>query len=352
MDRVVTSIRQKETDEIIGRELYIKNIQSLVSNCTSFCVYGPVGVGKSFLLKHALQDFKYIELTHEMSKNIDRIKGTRIHVIVEEMDVSEPLTRGSTILVSEAMTENFECMKIEPLSFQNLVTLGTKKFPGTSLEKVKECAKNSNGDIRSFLFSLDSFTHMRDLFKTPKEFVYDLVCTDGTLSPSDYIGSIVTEHGYSWGIIHENYMDAPGVDIAKIADMMSYADIKDEEMYSGGHTQGSIFSMFGIVLPAMEINHSLNRNAMRPGSAWTKFNNYKMRHRKYHELYIRSGIDVDSLAVISEYCKQSPNDVLPLLQSYKLESPDIDLMNHISILNKVKPRILQNIKNKLKLLSK
>jgi hypothetical protein len=110
--------------------------------------------------------------------------------------------------------------------------------------------------------------------------------------------------------------------------------------------------MFGIVLPALAINHTLERTAMRPGSAWTKFNNYKMRHRKYQELYMRSRLDVDALLVISEYCKRQPNDVMPLLKSYGLESPDIDLMNHITIINKVKPRVLQNIKTKLKLLNK
>jgi len=352
MDRVVTTIRQKETEEIFGRGDYIRNIQSLVSNCTSFCIYGPTGVGKSFLLKHALHGFSYIELSHDLAKNMDRLRDTSIHVVVEEMSVTEPLTKGSTIVVSDAMMEEFECMRIEPLSVASLVELGSKKHPDVPLERITLSAESSNGDVRAFLFHLEEFTHSRDVFKTPKEFVYDLVCRNGSLEARDYIGSTVTEHGYTWGIIHENYVDAPGVDCARIADLMSLADIKDEELYACGHTQGSIFSMFGIVLPALEINHALDRGTMRPGSAWTKFNNYKMRHRKYQELYMRTKIDVDALSVISEYCKKQPNDVMPLLQSYGLESPDIDLMNHISIINKVKPRVLQNIKTKLKLLNK
>jgi hypothetical protein len=159
------------------------------------------------------------------------------------------------------------------------------------------------------------------------------------------------EHGYSWGIIHENYLDAPGVSIEKIADMMSIADLKDEEMYNG-YSSGNIFSLFGIVMPAIDIAHSLDKSTMRPGSAWTKFNNYKMRFRRYNDLKIRSGIDVDKLMVLSLHCKSNPNDAVAMLRHYGIESADVDMMNHISLINKIKPRVLQNIKNKLKSVNK
>jgi hypothetical protein len=312
-------------------------------------VYGSTGVGKSFLLKHALEGTNYVELTSELLKSdfVTRIKSMHVHVLADDVEVTEPLSLGSTIVVSDAMVENFECMYVEPLTCDNLIEIGRRKFPGTDLEKLRLHAMQAKGDVRTFLFRLNDFTDVRDMFKTPKDFVYDLVCKGGCLEPRDYICRTVAEHGYSWGIMHENYVDAPGVDLAAIADMMSYADVKDDDIYNG-YSHKTIFSLFAVVLPAIEIDHTLDRATMRPGSAWTKFNNYKMRHKRYQKLALKSNINIDSLMVISQYCRSCPNEVGPMLKHYGIESADIDMMNHLSLINKIKPRVLQSIKSKLK----
>jgi hypothetical protein len=355
MDRYIT-IKQKENEEIIGRDQYVKNIKSLIETNNSFCVYGAIGVGKTFLLEHVLSDVNYIELFSDVLKSdfLERIKNTCVHILADDLEITEPLSRGSTILVSNKPVENFNCMKIEPLVLEDVVKIGTKRFPKLGNQYITKCALESKGNIRHFLFSLENFNDKRDLFKSPKDLVYDLTCTDGDVDPRDYIGKSVSEHGYSWGIIHENYTDLPSIDIAQMAEYMSYADIKDVDIYNG-YSHTNIFSFFGIILPAISIDHQLKRDEMRPGSAWTKFNNYKMRFRRYQSMTnrkIKATVDVDSLMVISQYCKNDPNRVIDLLNSYGFESADIDMMNHISLTNKIKPRILQTIKNKLKLLGK
>jgi hypothetical protein len=356
MDRYVTIKPQKENEEIIGRDQYLKNIKSLLETNNSFCVYGALGIGKTFLLEHALSDVNYIELSSENLKSdfLERIKTTRVHVLADDLEVTEPLSRGSTILVSNKIVENFNCMKIEPLVLDDIITIGTKRFPKLSNQYIKRCAIDCKGNIRHFLYLLENFTSKRDLFKSPKDLVYDLVCQDGEVDPRDYIGKHVTEHGYSWGIIHENYTDIPDINIEQMAEYMSHADLKDVDIYNG-YSHANIFSLFGVILPAISIDHRLEREHMRPGSAWTKFNNYKMRFRRYQSMTnrkIKSIMDVDSLMVISQYCKNDPNGVIDLLNVYGFESADIDMMNHISLMNKIKPRILQTIKNKLKLNSK
>jgi hypothetical protein len=351
MDRFVTVNRQKETEEIVGRDTYIKNIQGLLASNTSFCVYGSTGVGKSFLMRHALVGINYIELTSEMLKNdfITRVKTMHVHILADDVDVSEPLSLGSTIVVSDAMVENFECMQVEPLSCDDLVSIGAKKS-NLDAETLRLHAMAAKGDVRTFLYRLKDFTNTRDMFKSPKDFVYDIVCVGGCLEPRDYLCKTVTEHGYSWGIVHENYPDAPELDLdglARVADLMSYADVKDDDIYNG-YEHKTIFSLFAVTLPAIEINHTLERSTMRPGSAWTKFNNYKMRYKRYNNLVLKTKIDIDSLMVISQYCKAAPNDVKPMLQYYGIEPPDVDMMNHLSLINKMKPRVLQTIKAKLK----
>ena len=350
MDRFVIINKQKEKDEIIGREEYITRIQSLLRVNKSFCVYGPIGVGKSFLVKHALQGLNYLELTTDFVKHMDRIKTMNVHVLADDVEVCEPVSLGSTILVSDTVTENFECMKIEPLLLEDMIEIGSKKFPGLERDVLEQAFRDAKGDVRSFLFRLENFIDEKDTFKSPKNFVYDLVCRGGTLDPRDYLGKYVNEHGYSWGIIHENYPDVPGVSVESIADLMSIADVKDVDMYNGHSLQaGSIFSLFGILLPAIQMGHALEKEKMRPGSAWTKFNNYKMRYRRYQLLCNKSSLDVDALATISQYCKSKPVDeVVPILKKYGFESADVDMMNHISLINKIKPRVLQTIKNKLK----
>jgi hypothetical protein len=351
MDRFVTISRQKEKDEIVGRDTYIKNIQSLLATNTSFCVYGSTGVGKSFLMRHALTGINYIELTSEMLKNdfMTRVKTMNVHILADDVELTEPLSLGSTIIVSDSMVENFECMHVEPLSCEDLITIGLKKSSHDP-ETLRLHAMASRGDVRTFLYRLKDFTNTRDLFKTPKDFVYDMVCKGGCLEPRDYISKTVAEHGYSWGIVHENYPDTPGLELSslsKIADMMSYADIKDDDIYNG-YSHKTIFSLFAVILPAIEINHTLERSTMRPGSAWTKFNNYKMRYKRYNNLMLKSKVDIDSLMLISQYCKLTPNDVKPMLQYYGIEPADVDMMNHLSLINKMKPRVLQTIKAKLK----
>lgn len=343
MDKFVTISREKETEEITGRDEQLLYIKSLIASGTSFCIYGPIGVGKTFLIKHALLGIHYIDLALDFFK-IERIKDMYVHVLADMIEVSEPLSLGSTIVISDKPIENFECIKIEPLSCDDMVSIGLKKFPRN--KDLMKHAIVSKGDMRTFLFRLLDFTDVKDLFKGPKDFVYDLLCKDGDLEPRDYIGKTVSEHGYSWGIVHENYIDTPDVDMAYMADMMSLADIKDVDIYNG-YSHNTIFSLFGIILPAIAINHTLDRCTMRPGSAWTKFNNYKMRHRRYQKL----GLGIDELMVISQYCKNK-SDVIDMLVHYKFESIDIDMMNHISLINKIKPRVLQNIKTKLKLLAK
>jgi hypothetical protein len=187
------------------------------------------------------------------------------------------------------------------------------------------------------------------LFKTPKDILYDLLCKDGDLDPKDFLGEIIVEHGYSWGIVHENYPDANTDDFADIAECMSIADVKDVEIYNG-YSQMAMFSLVGIVIPAISINHSLIREKMRPGSSWTKFNNYKMRQRQYQSMSNRinqSKIDIDSLMVISTYCKHDQERAIEIMKSYGFQSSDMDVMNHICLTNKIKPRVLQNIKKLL-----
>ena len=51
MDKFVTVSRQKESEEITGRDTQLEYIKSLLEKNTSFCIWGSIGIGKTFLIK-------------------------------------------------------------------------------------------------------------------------------------------------------------------------------------------------------------------------------------------------------------------------------------------------------------
>jgi hypothetical protein len=170
---------------------------------------------------------------------------------------------------------------------------------------------------------------------------------------SNYIGKSIEDHGYSWGIIHENYPDAVDIDTSyvDIAEWMSVADMIDTVMYDGNWDFTPIFSLYGIVMPALKINHSLERDAMRPGSAWTKYGNYKMRYSRYKSIYIRNSrfkMDLDAIKLVHSYCVRDGIGAVPLLENCKITAADMDTINHLSLVTKLKPKALGVIKKKLK----
>jgi hypothetical protein len=166
----------------------------------------------------------------------------------------------------------------------------------------------------------------------------------------DYFGKTIHEHGYTWDIVHENYTDSENADLVFVTECMSQADVLDTEIYKGNWDLIPFFSSISTVAPALQINHSLDRSKIRSGSAWTKFGNYKMRHMKYVSMSNRCQykVDVDSLMLLKLYCQCDREKALDICKEYKIGSSDMDVINHLALLNKLKPKELQSIKKSLK----
>ena len=356
MERFVTVKKQKDFDDYTGHLSEREALKKIINSNGTVCIYGNYGVGKTHLVHHVLKNMQYIELTNDLIKSgiLDRISDST-HLLIDDVDVPMPQkTKKALIIISNKMIEELDCIQIHPLTIDELVAIGTKKFPGSS--NIQKYAQQSNGNIRNFFYSIENFSFQKDVFKSPKDFLHDLICDDSDVDPMRYADKIIAEHGNSWCIMHDNYVDSPNVvnldNLANIADCMSLADIKDEEIYSGYLQYQCVFNLFGIIIPSVVINHTLKRSTMRPGSFWTKYNNYKMRTSRYSSLtnrVFKTTVDVEFLNVIAQYCKtKSVNELLPLLNTYGFESADMDMLNHILLVNKIKTRTLQSIKKKLK----
>ena len=138
---------------------------------------------------------------------------------------------------------------------------------------------------------------------------------------------------------------------ASISENMSTADMYDNALYNGEWELNKFFCHEAIIHPCIKLNQSLYRETLNPGSAWTKYNNMRMRMRKIKQIkqkQIYNKITIETLILIKDKCIELNLNVLSLLRIYKLTSQDMDVINHLALITKIKPKLLNNIKKELR----
>jgi hypothetical protein len=358
MDLYVTTQKQKSAP-ILGRDSVKQTLRGILNTREIICVYGDYGVGKTHLVKSVLSGEKYTELDLSNPLDYDRMKSSVSHVLIDDVDVTTQawrdvtergkLTRGAMIIVTRIIKgiDFCDCIKIEPLSVEHQITLCRTRSPSSSIEVIHEAISKSNGNLRNLIDYL-YFSDQKDLFKSPKDFIHDIL--SGAAQPGAYLGHVIEEHGYSCGIVHENYLRTNNPDTLSIPEDLSIADIYDNWIYNSNWELLPYYCMHGIVKPAMSMDNSIIRETIRAGSAWTKFNNYKMRQSKIKSIRSRTvhPIDTDRLLMIHSYCLSDPAKAVEIMLSYNIQPQDLDVMNHLTILNKIKPKALQSLKKNLR----
>ena len=73
-----------------------------------------------------------------------------------------------------------------------------------------------------------------------------------------------------------------------------------------------------------------------------------MRAKKFSAMSSKYKVDIDSLTVLHQYCLKGHPEAISKLKSYGFESSDLDVMNHLMLSNKMKPRALLALKKKMK----
>jgi len=184
--------------------------------------------------------------------------------------------------------------------------------------------------------------HQRDLFKTTKEIMEDVLTTNGKFRVNDYLGMHMDEPGNRMGIVQENYIHTKGItmdEASVIADHLVDADYWDNMMYSTMYNEQihEHFVLSAVINPCAIIQNRIPVNKMAAARVWTK--DFNMRLKKSLEKHwVRS--DPDTMQVlrhkpefIPEYCKNSSG---------------IHLINQTSMGLKVKNDVLKSIKGVLK----
>jgi hypothetical protein len=344
-DPIVTTIHTKQI-ELVRR--YIRERKNVF-------ICGPLGVGKTYILEAALEAFNHVELLPEHMKSkslfLPFIKPSTKHVFIENYDpVFKPIiekvadgdriSRGSLLVTTTSMCmyPNFETVFIPKHKPEILKTLTDKSGP-----EVDNAAIRSQGNIRNFFTYLEGYDDMDD-FKTPKEFISEILTEPGSLQIYDR----VSEHGHLWDVFQENYLNSKGVDVQKATNAFSDADVYDTKMYSCGdwHLM-PYFVLNALTIPKTALGEPLDKDKIRPGSCWTKFGNYKMRKYKYDDIRRKSrmGLSIEEMGLLKTYAENG--DLEPLLE-YGITPQDFDVINHLAVGNGLKSSDVTRVKKALK----
>ena len=125
------------------------------------------------------------------------------------------------------------------------------------------------------------------------------------------------------------------------------ADTYDTELYNGEWDVMPYFVLNAIKIPKMYMKKLLDKNEIRPGSAWTKYGNQKMREQKIRSIQARSHTKMShhEFMLLREYAKYGD---VSKFKEYSLTPQDFDVMNHLGLQNKLKQREVTKIKKMIK----
>jgi len=356
MDSFIKIIEQKK--EEVVTTLHTQQIELLkkyISEGKNVFICGSSGVGKSYVLKSVLNEINSIEIQkeHLSSKSpfLTFIRDAAKHAFIEDYDsdfkslverVSDggKITRGSLVVtsVNMCMYPNFEIIFIPKHKPEKLRTLVDDVS-----DKVIQASIRANGNIRDFLSYTDDYDS-KDIFMTSKEYITDILCTDGDTKIIEHID----EHGHVWDIFQENYLDSDGADVKRIAESFSITDSIDASIYSCGVWElMPYFCLNAIVIPKSCLGKKLLKDKIRPGSSWTKYGNYKMRLKKFSEIQRKSQniLTIEHLCLIKKYAE---NGNIEKMLEYDLSPQDFDVMNHLAVGSKLKQRDVTRVKKALK----
>lgn len=300
------------------------------------CFWGPPGIGKTHLVELAGGIWLTEDILRSKQGTIDfleKVRSADRPVIIDDFEtvaelvglreLAGPPSRAQLLITArDPVKLPFPVLNIEypiptPEKIEKIVF---SKKPEADRAKVAELAAKARGSVRFVLQGLEFQSDEPDNFQEPKRDL-EVLLVRGAKGVRPTI-STLHEHGYSCAVVQENYVDAPNLSLAEIADvaeMLSTADTVDEHIYrtqSWDLTQ--LFVVESVFRPAHVINKSLKK--LRPGSLWTKFQNYCMKRKKLETIFKK--IKTDSLEAL-------PLIVMRSAEYPELTSQDISFMKKI-----------------------
>ena len=356
MDSFVIIKKEKKKNVLTLHEHEIKKLKQYLEENKNVFLCGQSGYGKTFILKEVLNESNSIEIWDETLRKkdifMDTIKKSNmysyiedyesdIHIyksIIESVSNGDKITNKPIIITSKNVyfIDNFVTIIIPKRSEEELISLKP------SHPNCKEAATLCKGNISNFFYYLD-FPCKKDIFKTPKDIISDILCSNDNINITDSL----LEHGHIWSAVQENYIDAIDDNAEKITEAITTADLYDVEMYKGDWDVMPFFTLNAIKIPKMYFTKKLTPENIRPGKFWTKFGNQKMRQQKIRNIQMQSSSKFNHQEFMLFRMYAQLGDVSKF-KEYNLTPQDFDVMNHLAIQNKLKQREVTLIKKLIK----
>jgi hypothetical protein len=354
MDRFVKITPQKKESLKTLHDDEICLLRRYIGEGKNVFICGPTGSGKTFIVDSVLDISNSVELHLEMFlKKNTLFTETRLHMFIDGYEnsmhpfkhlvdkISDGESKGSLVVTSTDVhiLPNFELIIIPKRTPEAIATLA----PDAPLAATA-AALRCKGNIRNF-FDYLQYSDTKDIFKTAKEIVNDILCTPGSFD----LSQTIHEHGHICDVVHGNYLFSKGCDVAKVIDSLSIADTYDSLMYKGVWDFMPYYIAAGIATPKQHMGSMLEADTLKAGSSWTKYGNYKMRLQKLIKIQRNHStlLGIDELAVLRLYA--ASGNLEPLIE-YKLTPNDFDVMNHLALGNKLKPCEVMRVKKKMRVL--
>uniref|UniRef100_A0A6C0JTS7 Uncharacterized protein n=1 Tax=viral metagenome TaxID=1070528 RepID=A0A6C0JTS7_9ZZZZ len=355
MDRFIKITSEKKISEKPLNEKYRSRLYELVCQKKNVFVSGPPGVGKTTVVKDVLQNFKHFEMCCENIRFKDFLDNNETHIFIDDYDYEINLYKkmvddisngikkhdGAFIVICEKyyMYPNFENIVIEKPTVSELLSL----IPVGTEYMYAQAANDANGNIHNFLMYKD-FPDTKDIFLSTKDYIIQLLCE---IKYESSIKDTLQEHGSFWDMVHENYIFSDGTNLAKVINGLSLADAYDTRIYDGDWGSMKFFVNEVVRNTRLYLGKPLKPEDIKAGSCWSKNGNYKMRHHRLQNI-IKKGptnMNRECIYLLQKYAKVG--DINKLL-TYNVDATDFDIINHLCVGNKLKPRDVNNIKKELK----
>ena len=329
-------VRESDSSGAMDRFIKTKSQKSVsgsaqeLASAGAVCFWGPPGIGKTHLVEMSRGIWLTEDILRSKQGTIDfmqRVRSADRPVIIDDFESVEdlvglreltgPPSRAQLFITARNPVKlhfpvlNQEYPRPSPEKIEKIIF---SKKPDADPIKVRELIGRANGSVRFVLQALEFNSDAPDNFQEPKHDL-EVLFVKGVRGVRPTIGTL-HEHGYSWAVVQENYPDAPNLtmdDIADVAVMMSTADIIDDHIYrTQDWDQTQFFVVQAVFSPAAIIKKTLKK--LRPGSLWTKFQNYCMKRKKLEGIYKKIGTkSIDDVPLViaraADYPELTPQDV-------------------------------------------
>lgn len=301
-----------------------------LNDAGTVCFWGPPGIGKTHLVEMTGGIWLTEDILRSKQGTLDflaRVRSADRPVIIDDFEsvsdlvglreLTGPPSRAQLFITARHPVKlHFPVHNQEypPPCPEKIEKIIFSKKPDADKAKVAALIAQSNGSVRFVLQGLEFNSDAPDNFQEPKHDL-EVLFVKGVKGIRPTIGTL-HEHGYSWAVVQENYLDGPNLSmdaIAEIATMMSTADVIDEHIYrTQNWDQMQYFINEAVFRPALLIKKTLKK--LRPGSLWTKFQNHCMKRKKLEAVYKKIGsdsLDVLPLVILrpDAYPELTPQDI-------------------------------------------